>query len=419
MSLAGSQLAGMGSVLTAAYSGDDATVGPDSPLNWLFDLPLSFGQGLHDTDDTIPDLDGNAETFWLSPTLDSDHAEADQSHSWPTDDPLDYLRLIVYVDAASLPDGGGDLVVTVDDVDTDILVTIPAGASSGLTLQDEGAAYVPALSRIGVRFRPDEACTGGTLRVEARLRGRWPGANGLPDPTEPGGSPLIWLEADLDVTRGALDIVTQWTNQGSLGLGVGQPPTIFAGPPTWVDGEINGLPIIRFSKAGVTLLTSDVVTPFAPGDPFTAIFVVRPTSADGGIFFSSPFQDGSPFRGVGLLTDAGDQYPFPSEFTGAGPTVDGGPVDYTGLELLCAYYFDGTAGSVDVAGVRLATTGAVDVPNAGDAYCIGGAAIAGFNGSWAGSDVDMAAAIIYAGDLEGTAVIAQTLAYLRAKWGVA
>lgn len=142
--------------------------------NYSLDIPLAFGQGAPGTDDVIPDDDDAAESFWLMPSTDADHATPDQVREWPVTDNHDRVGLVVRVDAANMIGDTAQLIVTKNGVDTAVAVTIPMGATANVTLSDErGLTLVPG-DRVGVRFAPGDDLEGAcTLRCEARLRARF------------------------------------------------------------------------------------------------------------------------------------------------------------------------------------------------------------------------------------------------------
>lgn len=140
----------------------------EAPNQWS--LALSFGLGIAGVDDQIPEV---ASSWWLTPNLTADLIVAAEVREWPAPVELGEVTLDVYVDAADLNSVGARLIVTVDGVDTAVEVTIPTGASAGLSLSATGDVPVPVGSRVGVRFAPDdETLDGETLRCEVMVGGR-------------------------------------------------------------------------------------------------------------------------------------------------------------------------------------------------------------------------------------------------------
>ena len=183
------------------------------PISYTFDLPLSFGQGLGDTDDVLPTDDGDGVPFWFSPTLDSDHAEPGQVREWPGLDALDQLWLAVRIDQADLIDEGGRIIVTIDGSDLGPEVAVSAGATVGVTLSAQLAVAVADTARIGARWAPTTGNLGGTLRCEIRVRGRWSGATPVP-PVDFAGAANYTAKAGIGLGTG--DDLVFWGDQDPL-----------------------------------------------------------------------------------------------------------------------------------------------------------------------------------------------------------
>ena len=276
----GSATLGQGSVPLASETEGGGTPPPPPviPLRWTLDLVTSFGHGLPDTDDNLPDNDGVAESFWLSPTIDADHATPDQVREWPlgVGDDTSFVQLIAQVDAADLAGDAAQLIVTINGVDTAIAVDIPEGVSTALQLSAEGTVYAPAGYRIGVRFAPVDGMTGGTLRVEARLRGSLP--TELPAP-----APNMWLW--LKTTAGLPDGVGNtlfFEDQSGNGR-----DAQFAGAAVLVPNAIDGLPAIDLpaaSKYDGVYMGSQFPIPegWATNGPFYVAIVCIPKDEFGG-----------------------------------------------------------------------------------------------------------------------------------------
>ncbi len=163
-----------GSIVVTNPTGPDVQI--QIPPSASFELALSFGHGM-EADTHLP----SNTAFWLSPTTIADIAAGfDPSFAvreWPLDQSLENVGLDLVVDLSDFPGKTLPVIVTVDGVDTAIVITVPDAISSPTVLQASAALAVSAGSAIGVRV-DGSLIFDGALIMQARLHGSAGGAGG-------------------------------------------------------------------------------------------------------------------------------------------------------------------------------------------------------------------------------------------------
>lgn len=207
---------------------------------------LSFGHGIPDEDDNLPEPEGEEPAvFWLSPTTNADIATVNQVREWPAGTALSHLGMVGQVDRVDLTGGDIFIEITVDGVGTGILATLSDGETGRFTVDDD--FLVPANSDVGVAVIAPFGVS-GNLRMQVRLVG-------LPDSTTgiyrvPSLTLNQWSDGSTGVLgTNELGEVTSWPNAGSSGAAIDAVPCPdMPRPLLTVDDD--GFDVVRFRFGG-------------------------------------------------------------------------------------------------------------------------------------------------------------------------
>jgi hypothetical protein len=361
----GSQESSLGSVETSSEAGTGG-VGPTPPAlipGAALDMILSYGHGVPDVDDQLPDSEGGYE-MWLSPTDIADIAERGQVREWVTLADLTNVAIIVRIDLADMVSVGGPwvtkLVVTVDGSDVAVEVVIPNGITTDTTLIANVALAVAAGSKIGCAFSTSgELDAAARLRCEVRLV-----ASGTTIPTPPILPPVLpgfglLFDWETDPAVSTITLVaggiSQITDASGNAFDLVQATAIRR--PTLLAAVFNAFDGIVYPAAMDRILEYFASNMgLADGGARTVMTVCKPDGAAGGSLVV--FKRATNYLGCELWLDGGTQrlygngaFPTPADINATTP------VDYGGNKIVVIHDFDGTDMIVSVNGIVIPASG--------------------------------------------------------------